>query len=409
MVPLRSVLLGPPERRDGLRPLWTDPQVAMLSAEGSSLLEGLSLCRTLQPDLIVIAFGGDLESTFHGADGLLAANPMASLILVGARLDSQQMGLAMQRGIREVLGDPGDLPAALQRAQLFLSRVRGAKSQAEAQPLKKGKLLVVHAPKGGSGKSTLAVNLALALAAETPDEVCLAEVSPQFGEVALLLNVKPQAHLSDLAKLGPQPEAEAIEQALVNHSSGIKVLASTPSPEEGELITRQVTLAVLQELKHRHTYTVVDTSSHLSETLIATLEAADRILLPFFPELASLHHVQQSLRLWQTLGIDLEKVELVSWHQKSEIDSEAMARVLRRPLAASLPYAPEEVLAAINAGSPIFQASSKSPFCKALKVYAARFVEKPQTALVDLNAGTSKIFDLWARLRRMIDVSAQPT
>lgn len=408
MAPLRTLLLGIDAQRDPLRPAFKDPQLADLVGEASTLAEGVGAAIALRPDLVVIAYGGDLDATIRGVDGILAANPLATLILVGAQLDAREMGLAMQAGIREVVPDGSALAEAAQRAHVFLSRLRGARTASEPSRTRVGKLIVVHSPKGGAGKSTLAANLSLTLAGEAANDVALVDLSPQFGEVDLLFNLKPQAHFSDIARLGGQADPEAIAQALMSHASGLKVLASAPTPEDGELIDRAAVEGVLGDLKGRFAFTVVDTAPVLSEPIVRALELADRVVMPFFPDLASLRHVQQSLKLWLELGIDLDKVELVGWAQKSEVDAEAIARVLRRPLASQLPYVPDEALAAVNAGTPMVALAPKGAFAKAMKAFAARYLDKPQTALVEVKP-TSKLSDLFARIRRMIDVPTQPT
>lgn len=404
---LRTLLIGTDPQREALRRALGQAVPAHVAGEAASPADGVGLALSLRPELVVLCPGGDLETLLRTVDGIQAANPMALTILVGAALEADALAKAMQAGIREVLASPEDLPAAVERAHVFVTRLKGARSVAEPVRNRVGKVIVVHSPKGGAGKSTLAVNLAVLFAQEA--DAALIDLAPQFGEVDLLLNLKPQAYLADIAKLGGKPDAEALDQALAIHASGLRVLASTPTPEDGELIDRVVTAAVLKELKGRHAFTVVDTAPVLSEPIVQAMELADRILVPFFPDLASLRHVQQSLKLWLDLGIDLAKVELVGWAQKSEVDAEAVARVLHRSLAAQLPYVPDEALSAVNAGSPMVLMAPNGSYAKALKAFAMRFVERPQTALVAAKSPTQRLGELFHRIRRMIDVPTQPT
>lgn len=404
---LRTLIIGTDPQRAAVRQALGPAVPATIAGEAPTPADGVGLAVSLRPELVVLAYGGDLETVIRTVDGIQAANPVAIALLVGASLEADALGKAMQAGIREVLASPEDLPAAIERAHVFVTRLKGARSVPEPVRTRAGKVIVVHSPKGGAGKSTLAVNLAVCLAKE--GEAALIDLAPQFGEVDLLLNLKPQAYLADLAKLGGKPDGEAIDQALCTHGSGLKVLASTPTPEDGELIDRAVTGAVLRDLKGRHAFTVVDTAPVLSEPILQAMELADRILVPFFPDLASLRHVQQSLKLWLDLGIDLSKVELIGWAQKSEVDGEAIARVLHRSLAAQLPYVPEEAIAAVNAGSPMTLLAPNGSYAKAMKAFALRFVDKPQTALVSVKSPTQRLNDMWTRLRRMIDVPTQPT
>ncbi len=404
---LRTLLIGTDPQREALKATLGQGVPASIVGEAPSPSDGVGMAVSLRPELVVLAHMGDLEIVIRTVDGIQAANPMSIVLLVGANLEAEALGKAMQAGIREVLASPQDLPGAVERARVFVTRLKGARSTSEPARAKSGKVFVVHSPKGGAGKSTLAVNLAVTLAKE--GTAALIDLAPQFGEVDLLLNVKPQAYLSDIAKLGGKPDPEAIDQACCTHATGLKVLASTPSPEDGELIDRAVTGAVLKDLKGRHAYTVVDTAPVLSEPILQAMELADKILVPLFPDLASLRHVQQSLKLWLDLGIDITKVELVGWAQKSEVDGEAMARVLHRSLAVQLPYVPEESLAAVNAGSPMVLLAPNAPFAKSMKAFAQRYVERSQTALVKTTSPTKRLNELWTRLRRMIDVPTQPT
>lgn len=405
MRPVRTLLVGPPALRDTMRGALAEPGLVLVVAEVDSLAEaGLALAGG-RGELLLVAHTGELPPTLRSIEALLGEEPGAGAILVGAPLDARELSLAMQAGVREVLAstEAAALRAAVQRAATFFARLHGISHQASGPRAQQGELVVVHAPKGGAGKSTLAVNLAVALALESTERCALVDISPQFGVIDLLLNLRPALHLSDLARLGGTIDAETIDQALVRHESGLEVLASAPDPEEGELIERELVERVLTDLRARRAHVVVDTPPTLSEALVRAMELADRILVPFFPDLASLRHVQQSLKLWGALGIDLAKVELVGWAQPSEVDAAAIARVLARPLDARLPYAPEAAIAAINAGRPMVM--DPGPFAKALRAQVrARLgltAPAPTRPLAMVGALT--------RLLRRSDVPAQPT
>jgi pilus assembly protein CpaE len=407
MAPLRTLLLGSDPQRDQLRSELADPRLASLVGEAKGLLDGLEKAAIAQPDLVVVAYGGDFAATLVGLEGLLAACPSVTLLLVGAKLESRELGEAMRAGVREVLEHAADLAPAVQRAQVFLSRVRGARSEPEAP--RAGKVLVVYSPRGGSGKTTLAANLAMTLATELAGGAALVELSSQFAELDLLFNVKPPAHLSDVARLGPRPDAESIDQALCAYGQGLKIMGASPTAEDGELIDAKVVTAVLAHLRRRFDMTVVDTASWLTESTVRALEIADHVVVPMFPDLASLRHLQRALRLFADLGIGEDKVEIVTWAQKSEIDEAAIKRILHKGVAKRLPYVPDEAMAAINAGSPIVALSPNGSFARACKAYAQRFGPPVQTALVEVRSPAHRLAELWNRLRRIIDVPAQPT
>ena len=53
--------------------------------------------------------------------------------------------------------------------------------------------VAVYSPKGGVGTTTIATNIAVAAVANRPDRVVLVDLALQFGGVATLLDLDPEA------------------------------------------------------------------------------------------------------------------------------------------------------------------------------------------------------------------------
>ncbi len=63
------------------------------------------------------------------------------------------------------------------------------------------------------------------------------DVSFQFGDVGVLLNLPSNRTIADVVEAKHDPDEDLLNGILASHSSGVKVLVAPPRPEQAELVT----------------------------------------------------------------------------------------------------------------------------------------------------------------------------
>jgi pilus assembly protein CpaE len=196
-------------------------------------------------------------------------------------------------------------------------------------------IISVFSLKGGAGCTGLAVNVAAGLARMWLADTVLVDLSLPFGVCDMMLKVKPQRGLADLAYVDPAKiDFEMIEQNLTNHESGVRLLAGFSSIEDADRLTEDHVKKILEHLSKKFNYVVVDTSHDFQPAILAVLEASSSILMPCAPDISSVRVTVTALKLFQELGIEDRKIRLVvNWtFARSGLGAEQIARVLERKI-----------------------------------------------------------------------------
>ncbi|OLD52237.1 MAG: histidine kinase, partial [Chloroflexi bacterium 13_1_40CM_2_70_6] len=220
--------------------------------------------------------------------------PESPIIMMSVQGEQDYLRRSMLAGAREFLVKPfsaDELINAIRHVH-ELEKVKRARyaaaapAAAAANPLAaspaardNGKIITFFSPKGGVGRTTIATNLAVALHQSTQKPVVLVDGSLPFGDIAVILNMSPKAKtIADLVGSFDNTDSDVLESVLVSHSTGIKVLLAPPTPESAELITGANVKHVLELLRERYAYIVVDTWPSFQEQVITMLDVADVIL-----------------------------------------------------------------------------------------------------------------------------------
>ena len=141
-------------------------------------------------------------------------------------------------------------------------------------------MVSVFCTKGGTGKSVVAINLAVALAKRTIQPVVLVDADLQFGDVALMLQLQPTHTIAEAVQAGDRLDGTMLENLLLRHPpSGLLVLAAPTEPSSADQIGRADLARILNILRERCAYVVVDTSANFAEVTLAALESSDDILV----------------------------------------------------------------------------------------------------------------------------------
>lgn len=131
-----------------------------------------------------------------------------------------------------------------------------------------GKVITIYSPKGGVGKSTITLALARVLACT--HKVVVAEVDFSPGDMAATLEV-------DLKNLSLQEGG--IDLSIQRPPQEVFDVLTGGFPDAAEIVSHEVVLSVIADLRERYDYVVIDTQSYLTESVVAALRAADLLLL----------------------------------------------------------------------------------------------------------------------------------
>jgi pilus assembly protein CpaE len=211
----------------------------------------------------------------------------------------------------------------------------------------------VFSPKGGSGCTTVAVNLGVSLA-ESGNSTILVDGSLQFGDVAVMLDLKSSSTIIDLVDRITELEYDLVSSVVTSHGSGLKILLAPPRPEMAELVTEGHIKKLLQTLRQMYDYIIIDTTSSLNDVSLAMLDVADRIVLVTQQNLPSLKNVSRFYDLCQELDYPIDKIMLVVNHgsNKLNISVKDIVDSLKRQIVSVIPE-DEAAYAAADQGKPL--------------------------------------------------------
>ena len=360
------------ETRENLAKLiGFEPDMTIVaSADGGQ--QAVEFAKKELPDVIL------MDINMPDMDGITATEiisntvPGSPIIMMSVQGEQDYLRRSMLAGAREFLVKPfsaDELVNAIRHVH-EIEKVKRARYQQQPQHQQqqgqqqnltsllgpeKGKIITFFSPKGGVGRTTISTNLAVALHQSTGKPVVLVDGSLPFGDIAVILNMSPKAKtIADLVGSFDQVDAEVMESVLVQHSTGIKVLLAPPTPEAAELITGANIKKVLETLKERYAFVVVDTWPSFQEQVLTMLDVADVILTLMTLEITSLKNVRVFMEIAEKLGYDDQKVQLVA--NRNDSSGGIKASDVEASLARKIPHTivsdGRALVLAVNRGIP---------------------------------------------------------
>lgn len=318
------------------------------------------------PDVLLVGLDSDAQAALHAAKRVVALAPACGVIVYGRAATMDLLSQAMAAGARRYLPFPFD-DAALRTAvgEVYEQVKPLVDSSRPALPAhstgvttdggkeRDPKVIAVFSPKGGVGTSTLAVNLACALGA-MGRKVAIVDGNISFGNVGVFLNISPSKSMLQLVG-DPQGIGEAsVEDVLLSHPSGIKVMLAPLKPEEADTINGDHLRAIINVLRPRYDYVVVDTWPSYDERVLAMLDASDQILAPTGPELPSIKNMAAFMRVAQLLEYPQDKIIPVLMRANS-VSPGYLADIesfLKQPLVWRVVSDGKRVTQSVNNGEP---------------------------------------------------------
>ncbi|HYR94488.1 MAG TPA: response regulator [Methylomirabilota bacterium] len=352
--------------------------------------EAVTLAKKERPNVIL------MDINMPDMDGITATEiisntvPESPIIMMSVQGEQDYLRRSMLAGAREFLVKPFSADELINSIRHVheLEKVRRARyapmqQQAAAgggggpaaTASESGKIIAFFSPKGGVGRTTIATNLAVALHQSTGKSVVLVDGSLPFGDIAVILNMSPKAKtIADLIGSFEQADADIVESILVQHSTGIKVLLAPPTPESTELITGAHIKHVLELLKQRYAFVVVDTWPSFQEQVITMLDVSDVILTLMTLEITSLKNVRVFMEIAEKLGYGNEKVQLVANRNDSSggIKASDVEASLGRKIPHTIVSDGRTLVLAVNRGVPFVISHRDSQVSKDIFTLAAK-------------------------------------
>jgi pilus assembly protein CpaE len=242
-----------------------------------------------------------------------------------------------------------------------------------------GSLICVLGSKGGVGKTVAATNLGAALATRGKRTV-LIDLDLQFGDVALALGLAPETTLFDLAVSGGSLDADKLDDFMLRHPSGLRVLAAPARPDQAVSVTAQMLTTVYALLREDYDFIVVDTPPAFTSEVIATVDVANWICMVAMFDALSLKNTRLGLDTLELMGHPPDQVRVVLNRAGTNVgisDSEAVQILGRTPDV--LVPSDREIPISINDGVPITLSGSRSMAALAINSLADMFVQDELT------------------------------
>jgi pilus assembly protein CpaE len=311
-----------------------------------------------KPDLLLVVLPADYEQA--QADVKQVRDAVDVPILALGPRDPNLILCALRAGANDFIDDAGDLGSELSTAICRLSTVVPVRAA-------QGGLITVIAASGGSGRTLLATNLAVAIA-KTHKRCALFDFDLSAGDVATLLDLKPRHTVADLCRNFEKLDQKMFEQSLVEHGSGVSVLAA---PEDWEAISHVSVEGLEKVVRYGRMLfpdVVVDLDAFWLAEFTQLLRQSTAVLLLCRLDLSTIRNARRALEHFDRVHVDRERVHLIAARsgRPKEITPTQAELVLDKAFTHYIPDDASTANLCTNCGIPLVVESPSSSISKAI-------------------------------------------
>jgi pilus assembly protein CpaE len=268
-----------------------------------------------------------------------------------------------------------------------------------------GTLICIFGSKGGVGKTMTSTNLAVAIA-QRGRRTALVDLDLQFGDVMLALGLNPERTIFDLAVSGGSLDSDKLDDFLLRHPSGLRVLAAPTRPDQAVNIEASFVADIYSLLREEYEFVVVDTPPAFTPEVIATMDAATWVCMVGMVDALSLKNTRIGLDTIELMGHPSESVRLVLNRSGTHVgitEKDAIT-ILGRTPDVFIPSDPK-ITRSVNEGIPIVLSQPRSDAARALQWLADQFVQSPDMAPLKMDSKPGRNRSLFRRRRSTVPAS----
>lgn len=330
-----------------------------------------SLAVKTTPDVIVIDDSPESGALLSRVRTIKDNFPQASLFVVSANRDPQNIIDVMKAGATEYLVHPV-------AERTFVNAVEEVRARlANAGRLAQGNIYCFIGAKGGIGSTVLAVNTATALAQAEKKAVALIDLSLQAGDASVLLDVVPQTTIFDICQNIHRLDVSFLRGVMIPHSNtGIKFLAAPQNPEDADAIRSEHVAQILDLARRLHDHIVIDCPSmNISDCSIEALRRADKIFVVTDMSVPSVRNAVRLCKLIRKLAISGDKVEIVvnRYIKDSVLSVAEIEKTLEKSIYWMVPNDFADIVTSINRGVPLCKLTPGAPFSRNVFQFIRKF------------------------------------
>ncbi len=251
-------------------------------------------------------------------------------------------------------------------ARLFVPQIAGIAFDTSAA--RGGSVIAVCGARGGVGTTTMAVNLALQLTAATRGHVALLDLHLRQGTTALLLGVKPEAGLRVALEQPERADALFLDRVSVEVNERLRLIAADEALDGTPAPTPDGMRRVLELLRRRFNYIVMDLPMPANLADLQALRAARHLLLVMSPDLAGIRDAVRLRELAAGLGTSHATIVLNRVGMPGGLQMPLIEQGLGGKPAVLIPELGKQLGRAANLGKPAL--GECAPFSKAIALLA---------------------------------------
>ncbi len=379
-----------PETRENIRKLLQFESNVEVVGAARTGLEGIELATETQPHVVLMDINMPDMDGIAATEAIRRKLPFTQIVILSVQYDPKYMQKAMLVGARNFLAKPPAIDELIntiqtvgkmaleEQARVNISQqLQTTVGGKQILSLTHGKIITVYSPKGGVGATTIAVNLGITLMG--PDsKVIVVDANLQYGDVAVFNNEQARNSVVDLTPRAAELDPDIINDVVIVHKSGLNILAAPPRPEMAEGIKPGEFKMVMEYLKSLYNFVIIDTESHLSETVLDAIEVSDAVILITTQEIPSIKNAKAFLTLVDQFQIGRQRVIFImnKYDKRIALLPEKIGESLKQEINAVIPFEERIVLNSINTGIPFMVDNKSQPIGKSMLAFAEIVKEK---------------------------------
>lgn len=217
-----------------------------------------------------------------------------------------------------------------------------------------GKVISVFSNKGGLGKTTVAVNLGYELARrDRRSKVAIVDMNLFLGDVTTFLDITPPYDLSFLIEKLDVTK-DVVDLTTQYSDSNYYVIADSPYRDYSRNITKEDVVKMLNTLRKKFKYIIIDNSSAITGKTKYILDLSDMILLITESNLPTLNNCKRCLDFFEHIGLQKKtQIVLNRYSSFDECKKQDVADILQKDIFAVIPNDWQTSSSAINKGITI--------------------------------------------------------